>query len=400
MRSNRKGHRKPSRIKKGWRMLMRLPAMFSQDVPQGLRRACAFVLAVITILMLPRAAMGQNAQEQIRQEIARIYKAAEAMPQSNPNWKEMKPRITSSLVQARSSLEHGRLYSALEHLARAQGSLLGGQSLMAGPAVQLRGMKGFEAERSRVDVDLRTLEQRYTESSWSSKPLALRALAETGWTKTRTLFDSARAFATSTEPQDGLFYLGEAKASVSYALLCQSLNLKTSLAAPALHTMAPEIHRLEVKIIDIYKPPLSIEHHPEFIRIHAALKEAGDLDSQHLYAGALFKYLDSLQMLAALEAAPPGPERANVLPKQIAEARERVEDGKSDNSIAEIFLQRAEGGLDPNQSTADYARGWDEAQVIVGQVIPAYFAALKEVNEPTAPPQGAITVTLVRWPYT
>jgi hypothetical protein len=38
--------------------------------------------------------------------------------------------------------------------------------------------------------------------------------------------------------------------------------------------------------------------------------------------------------------------------------------------------------------------------MIIDQVIPAYFAALEKTNAPGAPHPGAVTVTLVRWPYT
>ena len=164
--------------------------------------------------------------------------------------------------------------------------------------------------------------------------------------------------------------------------------------------MAPEIRRLQDEIIAVYRPPRSVDQHAQFIRINSALKEAGDLEAAHLYAGALYKYLDSLQAFAALNAAKPGPEKAEALHKELAQARERLASTNSDHSIAEIFLQRAEGGLDSAQPKEEYAQGLLKAQVIVDQVIPAYFAALAKQDELPAPPAKAITVTLVRWPYT
>jgi hypothetical protein len=379
---------------------VRFVTLDMRQILGNLHKVCCFAVVAYVILLLPGAAFCQTAQEQVAQEIARLSKAADAMPKSDPTWKSLGPRVSSTLASARSSLEAGRLFRALEYLDNAQANLLGSKSLLAGPMVQKQGMTGFEAERSRVNVDLTTLEQRYDGGNWASRPVALRALAETDWNQTRVYFDSARAFATSMEPEDGLYYLGVAKALVSGAVFFQSLKLTENLPAPALRSIAPEIQQLEEKIIAIYKPPYSIEHHSDFIRIHSALKEGNDLERAHLYAGALYKYLDSLQMLAALEAPAPGPQQAVALHAKLAEARKRVNDGKSDHSIAEIFLQRVEGGLDPNQPKDDYAKGLTTASAVFDQVIPAYFAALEKVNMPAAAPKGAITVTLVRWPYT
>ncbi len=374
-----------------------------QDLRYGLRvliKRPGFIAGFLVMLTLPRAGFCQSARDQIDKEITKLSKTLEGTTYSDNDWKQLKPYVASSLANARKSLEAGRMFTALENLDSARTNLAGGKARWSNPAVVREGMKGFEAEWRRTDLDLKPLEQHYTQANWTSTPLALRAMAETDWARTRAYYHSSRAFAEATEPKDGLYYLGVSRGSIEFAIFCQSLQFKGDLPAPALRTMAPEIHRLEVKIIAVYQPPRSIEKHDLFIRIHSALKEAGDLEAAHLYAGALYKYLDSLQVFAALDTPVPGPGQADDLRNKISQARERLADGITDHSIAQIFLERAENGLDAGQPKTDYERGLQRAQIVVEQVIPAYFAALEKVGEMPVPPARSITVTLVRWPYT
>jgi hypothetical protein len=352
------------------------------------------------VLALPGLGFCQSAHEQVEREISKTSKALESVTSSSDEWKQFKPDLANLLARARQAAEAGRLYSALELLGAARVNLAGAQTLFGNPHADKLSMGEFKAQWTRVGLDLTPLEQRYNSGNWATQPVGLRALAESEEIRTRVFYDSSQGFATATEPRDGLFYMGQSTAAIEYALFCQSLDLKGGLPAPPLHSMAAEIRNLQDQILAVYKPPRSVDQHPQFIQINSALKEAGDLEAAHLYAGALFKYLDSLQGFSTLDASKPGVEKADELRKELTQARDKLAAAKLDHSIAEIFLQRAEGGLDASKPKDVYAVGLQKAQVVLERVIPAYFTTLAKNNEPPPPPSKAITVTLVRWPYT
>jgi hypothetical protein len=100
-----------------------------------------------------------------------------------------------------------------------------------------------------------------------------------------------------------------------------------------------------------------------------------------------------------LEAAPLDETAQAKLKVDLAAARARIDASKRDESLAEIFLERAASQvehLDGSQPSPDEQRS---ARVILDQVLPAYFAA----RLPVAVAKGqakTIRMTLVRWPYT
>ena len=67
---------------------------------------------------------------------------------------------------------------------------------------------------------------------------------------------------------------------------------------------------------------------------------------------------------------------------------------KDDDSIAQIFLQRAAA---QSTGTDDERKS---ARVIAATVIPAYYAARKPAAGLTRAGGKTIELTLVRWPYT
>jgi hypothetical protein len=73
---------------------------------------------------------------------------------------------------------------------------------------------------------------------------------------------------------------------------------------------------------------------------------------------------------------------------------------KQDDSIAELYLQRAMAQVVHTDGSTASADEWRSAQVILDQVLPAYFAA-KKPSVPFRQISGkTIQITLVRWPYT
>lgn len=90
----------------------------------------------------------------------------------------------------------------------------------------------------------------------------------------------------------------------------------------------------------------------------------------------------------------------NAVKNDLASLRKKLSASSHDDSVAELFLERAESYTSHPDGSATKPDEWRAARVILDQVLPAYYAAQK----PAAPLQRAsgktVDITLVRWPYT
>src|SRR5262249_37415890 len=138
--------------------------------------------------------------------------------------------------------------------------------------------------------------------AWDDTTAATRAIGESAQGKIETLVEASRAYAAVTSPGEGVFYLGQAQAAAELAALAHELrSVRGSPRPPPLRSVLPELDTLQAKVNRAFRPPRSIERHPDFIRLNAALKLARELDAATLYGGALYQYLDAVQQLAALD---------------------------------------------------------------------------------------------------
>jgi hypothetical protein len=167
-----------------------------------------------------------------------------------------------------------------------------------------------------------------------------------------------------------------------------------------LRSFLPELQKLQEKANAAFKPPRSIDLHPRFIALNSTLKLAEELDAQKLYAGALYQYLEATRHFAMLDAGPLDAAQQSALKIDLAAARKKYAASKQDDSLAELFLERAESQTAHADGSAPSSDEWRSARVILDQVLPAYSAGRK----PASPLQRAsgktVDITLVRWPYT
>jgi hypothetical protein len=122
------------------------------------------------------------------------------------------------------------------------------------------------------------------------------------------------------------------------------------------------------------------------------LKTALELDAGGRYAGAGYEYLDALERLGLLLGA--GGDGAETARGKLDAERSALAASNRDESLGMLFLERAESALARGDES-----GIAEASVIASSVLPAYPAMLLPSSAPP-PPDAAVTVTLVRWPYT
>jgi hypothetical protein len=322
------------------------------------------------------------------------------MPPSDPNLAGVVSSVEAVLRAADEALMAGRTYLAIGSLAQAM-DLLGGMRANVDLAETVKGgLPAFEAEWSKASVGLAATGREVRAHNWSGSPAALRAMWETALGKSGPLMEGSRGFAVATGPKDGLFYLGQARGGADFVRFCESLRLTRKTRAWPARSMLPELLALQEQADAAFQPPQSIEQHPRFIALNSAIKLARELDSTKAYYGSLYQYLESVRQFGMLDAPPVDAPRRDALQARIEAERKRLADSSHDDSIAQIFLERAAvqtAHADGSEPTADE---WRSAQLIVNRVLPAYDAALKPATTLQRTKGKTIDVTLVRWPYT
>jgi hypothetical protein len=355
-------------------------------------------VALLVALALPAA--GQDAPAQIKSQIERLQQSLKDKPVSDPNLPNVDSMIRDSLKAASEALSAGRLYVSLEKLNEGT-DLLGGARIVADKSETVKSsLPAFESEWRKVSLDLTALDREAGERNWSNAPTALRALSEAAQGKILPLLEGGRGFATSTQPKDGLFYLGEAQGEAEFAKFCASLNLRKETSAFPVRSLLPELRNLQEKTNAAFQPPRSIELHPRFIALNSTLKLAQELDAKKFYAGALYQYLEAVRHYGMLDAVQLDAAKQSALKEALAAQRKKLNASQRDESIALLFLERAESQVSHADASAPSADEWRSAQAIVDGVLPAYFAAMKPASPLQQASSKTIDITLVRWPYT
>ena len=133
---------------------------------------------------------------------------------------------------------------------------------------------------------------------------------------------------------------------------------------------------------------------------NSAIKLAKEADAGKDYAGALYQYLEAVRHYAMLDAPPVSDAQRDTLTASLAGARKKLESSRDDESVALLFVQRAESQIAHSDGSASIPDEWRAAQVIVERVLPAHAAARKSALRPSSKSPRTVELTLVRWPYT
>lgn len=316
----------------------------------------------------------------------------------DPIWADVRESSGPVLRRAGEALRDGRRLLALQRLEAARESLAAAAYLYGRPPGVGRDTAAFEAEWTRLGRVMRDdLGPLSPDAFDGVRPAAVRALGEAALPQVRVYYDASLEYGRNTMAVNGLFYLGAAQAQREFAAFCRSLAAPPSGDAPPLRPLAAGIDALEREFLAAYRPPLSIDRHPEFILASAALKEARELDAAGLRHGALLRTLQAAQRFAPLResaAAPPPPPKA--IAARLRELDTRLAAGGIDHSIGRLFLEAAQEELAHPAPDADPA----VAAAVAFDVLPRYFAALQPAPPGPSKPAARVAVTLVRWPYT
>lgn len=346
-----------------------------------MRASQTFIL--VTVLLAACAGAPDQARDPLASEIQRESTFVESRPPQD----KLRQKVQPVLARADDSLRQGKRLLALQRLADAKNELALTAYLQSRPAEQRREMAAFEAEWARMGGELRKDSPASLEDL---HPAAVRALGEAALPQVRAYHDASLEYGRNTTPGDGLYYLGAAQAQKEVVDLLRTLSSPASRREPPLRPLGPEIEALEGEMLAVYRPPVSIDRHGEFITASATLKEARELDEAGLRYGALLRYLQAALQFAPLRGpAPPLAEGA------LAKLEARLAGGEVDHSLGQMFLETAQAHLAAGSPASEAT-----AAIIAGDVLPRYFAALEPARPREPGPAPRVTVTLVRWPYT
>jgi hypothetical protein len=371
--------------------------------PSTRRNSCRVLFTTLIFVLVLLAAPGASAQDassRIKAEIARLQQSLKEKPITNPDFPNLNSAIGDQLKDSAAALAAGRLYSALERLGQAENLLQGARYTDENAGAINESLPAFEAQWGKTSLELAALDKSARQRDWSHTLAGVRAISEAAQGRTLPLLEGGRGFATATKPKDGLFYTGQAQGEAAFAAFVAKLDFSRKGAPVPLHSLLPELQTLQEKVNAAFQPPRSIDMHPRFIALNSAIKAARELDSSRAYAGSLYQYLEAVRHYGMLNPAVPDATKQAALRSAIADELKKISGGNRDDSIAQIFLERASGWLNKPDGAAPSDDEWRAVRIILEDVLPAYQAALK----PAAPLQQragkTATLTLVRWPYT
>jgi len=350
--------------------------------------------AFLVLCLAASAARGGEPPPQpdrLAAELDRWKTLAAATTSPDPIWTRAKETAQPNLARAEAALKAGRRHLALLALGEAGTTLSAAAFVVSRPAAERTDADAFEAEWRRLGRELATTPS--PRAFEGIRPAAQRALGEAALAQVGVYYRASLDYGKSTTPESGLFYLGTARAQRELADFCRGSGERSTAVPPPLRRLDVELDALEDELLPLYRPPLSIDRHRDFIGVSAVLKEARELTASGLLHGALLRYLEAILRTAVLRDRPAPPREA--LLAEVADWNARLA-GSVDHSLARVLLESAQRDLESPAPEGSLAF----AAAVTRDVLPRYLAALQAA--PPAPRKAApqATVTLVRWPYT
>jgi hypothetical protein len=363
------------------------------------QRVCLTLAVLTSSLLASTPRKKENAATvKITAELQRLQKLASEQKSGEAEWKDLEPAVKRVLTRADEGLRTGRIYAAIDDLAKARTYLEAYVTTKV--SAEASAMPAFEDAWKRTSVELVALDRAAQKRMWNGKPIVQQALSESAQGQTLTMVEASRAYATVTDTHAGYYYIGEAKTDAAIATFVYTLPLPMAGTRFGVRSWLPELQALQEKVNAEFVPPKSIDHHTDFIRLNSTIKLASELDSAKLYAGALYQYLSAVQQFASMDAGELDQAKQSALKNQLEQWKMRLQQSKRDNSLAELFVERAELWTNHADGTPVNADQWKAAWGVVSAALPAYEAALSAVPQTEQKAPRLVTVTLVRWPYT
>jgi hypothetical protein len=221
-------------------------------------------------------------------------------------------------------------------------------------------------------------------------PLVVEAIAASAGLRGPVTYRASRPYAVDSDLKSGLYYLGESQVLGQFAAFARALPWAPAGDRPALRPLGAEIDALEREVTTAYERMARADHQA-YMLASVTLKRARAANDAGQHSAALLEYLFARLRFGPLRGSAP----AGLTPDRVQALRARLA-GRTDHTVAQLFVDLAEA----------WSTGTDQAlrrsaALVADEVIPAYFAALgPPVTSTTEAAEAAVTITLVRWPYT
>jgi hypothetical protein len=227
-------------------------------------------------------------------------------------------------------------------------------------------------------------------SAEANAPALIGAMVASAARRAPVTYRAALPYGQDAGVDAGMYYLAESRARSAFADFARTTPWSRSGTPAPIRSVGSEIEAFDAEVTNAYERMTPAEH-PTYIVVSVLIKRARTLNDAGDHAGALFEYL-----LARLRFAPlRGAADESSISEALAAAASRLTPDV-DHSIARVFVEMAEVGIASTDSTLRR-----NAAAIVTDVLPAYHAALRPgTTSTTTAVDPAVTITLVRWPFT
>ena len=350
----------------------------------------------------------------LEREVAVLRQVVEEAKGGLPEVQQQVTQATTLLDRAATALEAGSCYLALERLNAAR------QTLEPAALVAKRVKTVAELTRevagstkAALEKELDAQRAKLDRAPSPDLPAAVRAMRAEAAVQAPVLAATMPMWYGIDDFMGTLYYGGSGIALGRAAAFMDGLAFDKPGKAPTIAPLERALADYERALIAAYRPPQEKERHVEFISASAALKTAQELQAAGRPEGTLYVYLRARRIGARLTLPALDASTAESVRAGIERWRPRLA-GPTDHSIAALFLEQAEAQLALAATSPDALR---VAAGLVDDVLPEYSRLASAGGDPAAASVAssaapspaaskaaasspAVTVTLVRWPYT
>jgi hypothetical protein len=197
-----------------------------------------------------------------------------------------------------------------------------------------------------------------------------RALAQSAATRAERLFEASAAYAKATTPSNGVYYIADASANLGFRDFVRHMATESNEKIASASGIASSLDALETATLQFFS---TREAAPDAIPVSVRMKEARELLADRRLEGAMLLAIEADIVLTDRG----GPE---VLTSTTASPRA--------GSMASLLTEWA-----ANEQQPDRKKSREKAMTF-------YAGLFAPAAKSVASSKPAVTVTLVRWPYT
>lgn len=319
---------------------------------------------IILSLLIVAVSFNCFAQKQlIADEVAKLQQARNELDPKNDN-----SGFDVQIKDLENDLSANRLFSSLYKL---QNLWLGVESFNYNEKKSLvvqDKLPLLEIEWKKMGDELNGKEKRFSSVAINKLPALARAIIEASRHRSKPLYQSSILYGKNTNPNQGLYYIGNAQANIDLALFTQNLRFSAKKTNLKFDSLEKELDQLEREIIEAYRTSTP-EEQTRYNAINAALKLAQELNERSWFEGAMLKYLDVVSAFGLLKNPSVNSNEIPAMKTKLAEKLTELNKSNFDHSLGITYLEIAQGILaNEKVSETDLKR----VKVILETVLPKY----------------------------